>query len=421
MSNAYITPFEGKVWVSPSAHHPKGACIKLRGPVEPSATAPVVLFTHGLSAGSNTIEANEKKRCLAQVLREAGADVWLLDWRGSCDPDIQKVAAEHDHLPVAERRTGWGNFHRVASLDLVEGIRFVYDLYKRPLRLLAHCMGAAAVSRLIAMVGVAPGEVAKQLTEPGRGRVVDRLVLTTGGLFLKTPDSRSLLVEDHIIAHYRGELTREEGDRFPARIDTRSKDDWPTSMRDLYVQWTAAKLGPFRMKRLSATEEPFALQTYLYGEPYDPAKLPGIHATGVEDLFGMIDLDLMADAAGDVRAGALLYRPIDKSDPKANFARPFAALKGAARAFNRLDAITLVTGARNRLWHRSSIDCMYDWLTREIRPWKTPVPKPVIRKVVFPKYAHQDLYWGEDAPTDIYPTLLEGLGLVAGTGEQHTP
>ena len=385
----------------------------------------MVLFTHGLSAGSNTIEANEARRSLAAAMREAGADVWMLDWRGSCDSDIQEVVALKDDLPVDERRTTWGNFHQVASRDLVEGIRFVYNLYRgqneRPLRLLAHCMGAAAVSRLIAMVGAAPGEVAEELMEPGRGRIIDRLVLTTGGLFLKTPDSRSLLVDDHIIAHYRGELTRAEGDRFPARIDTRTLAGWPKTMVDVYHQWTAAALGPLRMKRLRATEAPFALQAFLYGEPYDPAKLPGIHAGGAEDLFGIIDLDLMADAAGDVRAGALLYRPVDDADPKANFARPFAALAGAASAFGRLDAITLVTGARNRLWHRSSIDYMYDWLTREIRPWATPVPRPVIRKVVFPGYAHQDLYWGADAPTDIYPTLLEGLGLVAGTGEQLTP
>lgn len=34
MSNPYITPFDGKVWIRPEADHPRQACIKLRGPAE---------------------------------------------------------------------------------------------------------------------------------------------------------------------------------------------------------------------------------------------------------------------------------------------------------------------------------------------------------------------------------------------------
>ncbi|HEY3496206.1 MAG TPA: hypothetical protein VGK73_16015, partial [Polyangiaceae bacterium] len=68
--------------------------------------------------------------------------------------------------------------------------------------------------------------------------------------------------------------------------------------------------------------------------------------------------------------------------------------------------ITLVTGAENRLWHRDSVDLMYEWLRNEAAPSKlggTAV------KHVLPGYAHQDLLWGARAERDVYPLILAGL------------
>jgi hypothetical protein len=80
-------------------------------------------------------------------------------------------------------------------------------------------------------------------------------------------------------------------------------------------------------------------------------------------------------------------------------------LNGDSRQhFYDLEKVTLITGAMNRLWHRDSIDCMYEWLVRgDARPSEK------IRKVILKRYGHQDLLWGEQSPRDVFPDILDGL------------
>jgi hypothetical protein len=67
--------------------------------------------------------------------------------------------------------------------------------------------------------------------------------------------------------------------------------------------------------------------------------------------------------------------------------------------------VTLITGNENQVWHRDSIDRMYEWLRREL-----PLShRPHVRKHVLPLYGHQDLLWGSKAAMDVYPSIEEGL------------
>jgi hypothetical protein len=68
-------------------------------------------------------------------------------------------------------------------------------------------------------------------------------------------------------------------------------------------------------------------------------------------------------------------------------------------------AITLITGKENNVWHRDSLDRMYDWL----RPSLPAAQRPNLTKHPLDGYAHQDLLWGKDAETDVYPLILKGL------------
>lgn len=79
----------------------------------------------------------------------------------------------------------------------------------------------------------------------------------------------------------------------------------------------------------------------------------------------------------------------------------------AVDRFRSLPAVTLITGAQNQLWHCDSINRMYEWLTRGLKPDL----REKFHKVVLPNYAHQDLLWGVKAKEDVFPLVLErGLG-----------
>jgi len=73
--------------------------------------------------------------------------------------------------------------------------------------------------------------------------------------------------------------------------------------------------------------------------------------------------------------------------------------KPSAKGFRM--PVTLITGERNMLWHRESIDRMYEWLRSN--------GKRDCVKHIFPGYAHQDLLWGTDAPGTVFPVIGEAL------------
>ncbi len=88
----------------------------------------------------------------------------------------------------------------------------------------------------------------------------------------------------------------------------------------------------------------------------------------------------------------------------------------ARLCFHPLEGVTLITGEDNRLWHRRSINEMYQWLIRG--PQKLPYE---VHMTVIPKYAHQDLLWGKEAENDVFSIVLnQGLG-GPGKGIAHRP
>jgi hypothetical protein len=142
--------------------------------------------------------------------------------------------------------------------------------------------------------------------------------------------------------------------------------------------------------------------SYMFGMPYLPANIPTIHDTQLDKQFGYIPVQFLLHCCQNLRRG---------------YAAPFA---GNAKtrsltsnnAFLRQEKfrdrkVTLLTGDLNSLWHRDSIDTMYEWLLRG-RPSDRPLQ---VRKHVLTGYGHQDLHWGKDAPTDVFPRIVEGLKL----------
>ena len=138
----------------------------------------------------------------------------------------------------------------------------------------------------------------------------------------------------------------------------------------------------------------------MFGMPYLPDNIPTIHAGELPKQFGYIPVQFLLHCCQNLRRG---------------YAAPFAG-NAKTRSLTsdssllRQDAfrdrkLTLITGDLNSLWHRDSIDTMYEWLLRG-RPSDRPLQ---LRKHVLAGYGHQDLHWGVKAPTDVFPLIVNGL------------
>src|SRR5262249_15157533 len=120
--------------------------------------------------------------------------------------------------------------------------------------------------------------------------------------------------------------------------------------------------------------------TFMFGQPYPSDVLaPGIHGPLLSELFGGMHIGLYLHAGQVVRRG--YAAPFDQPDVIDRSRIRFGSERRARPLWSPLESyldpepfrdkrITLVTGAENRLWHRDSIDLMYEWLRNEATPSK---------------------------------------------------
>jgi hypothetical protein len=109
--------------------------------------------------------------------------------------------------------------------------------------------------------------------------------------------------------------------------------------------------------------------------------------------FGAIPLRLYVHAWRNLRRGWAASFAAGDDD---------RALVGeqARGRFCRLGRLLLLTGERNPLWHRRSIDRMHEWLMRGPGCRALPITRRVLRG-----YGHQDLLWGRRAAEEVFPSI----------------
>ncbi len=371
-----------------------------------------VLLLHGASAGAQTFVI-PKQRSLMDRLHEEGYEPWLLDWRGS--------------LNVAERLGSDGlldnrdtlDFDHTAEHDIPAALDKIREL--RPdadqLGAVGFCMGGGTLAQAIAA-----GYVQE------RDPPLTHVVLMTLGLFYKTPAVSLLKVQDHLLERLRG-LNRGDAGGEVFAIDPRVDDgryrnepgwSWPEPLEYLYQNWPG-RLQPLHdvgeIRDLRKDERAILRMcnrvSFMFGDPYREMNLvPELHDSELPNQFGAIPIRMYAHGAKNVRRGwAAGFKAIDVAGASGNTERkvgdrhPLRFMRDQCRdCFNELKRVTLITGAMNRLWHRDSIDCMYEWLVhRHARPGER------VRKVILDEYGHQDLLWGEQSPRDVFPKILDGL------------
>jgi pimeloyl-ACP methyl ester carboxylesterase len=363
----------------------------------PASSEHAVLLLHGASASSETFLVPNGG--LVRHLSAHGYDVWTLDWRGS-----MLVVDKLPPLPdAAARNREYRLFtlDRVGAADIPLAVEAIGKSRRGSISLVAHCFGAGACAIAVA-----------QRSVPN----VHHVVLSTLGLFYEAPWDGWIKAEDFIIERV---LASEPTCR---AIDPRRPKAWPCDMRvafDLYPpSWLPGTPVP------NDDEHPDNILrrlTFMFGQPYPPELLsPGIHGRGLSGLFGSMHIGLYLHAGQMVRRG--YAAPFDEPDvidrlrlpackeleaklpePAGPWPAPRSYLEPVPFRDKR---ITLITGAENRLWHRDSIDLMYDWLRNEAPPTSLGAG---VTKHVFPGYAHQDLLWGRYAARDVYPAIAAGL------------
>jgi hypothetical protein len=178
---------------------------------------------------------------------------------------------------------------------------------------------------------------------------------------------------------------------------------FPLELETVYANWPGRPFHEPKSEDEQNTpvDEMCNRLRFMYGMPYLHGRLKKeIHALEHPKLtkqFGGIPLHMYIHAARNIRRGhASFYEgTVDNELFVSDTARDH---------FKVLDKVTLITGELNRLWHRNSVDLMYEWLCRG-----EPEFAKRVEKKVFADFGHQDLLWGNDADTCIFPTIASGL------------
>ncbi len=304
-------------------------------------------------------------------------DVWLLDWRGS--PEVTRALPDVPGGSHAVERRAY-TLDAVVDHDLPTALRLIRERVgdAQPLSIVAHCLSGAAVSMAIA-----------------RGRLerfgLRNVVLMTLGLFCEVPWNGWFKAENFFLERVVDEEPKCRG------LNPAEFEQWPHAMKSAYRLWPDAWM-PERefLRRL----------TFMIGQPFAMERLhPDFRHIAVEPFFGLLHMGLYMHAAQIVRRG--YTAPFNEADV-IDRSRISQRVGANATALSDLDhrhfknkRMALFAAASNEVWHRDSMDSMYEWLRNNGCGDCT--------KRVFSGYNLQELLWADTAPDEVYPEVAACL------------
>jgi alpha-beta hydrolase superfamily lysophospholipase len=315
---------------------------------------PAVLLVHGHTASADMFVQPETRNLVA-VLLDAGYEPWLVDWRGSC------------RLPYNENGTPY-TYDDVALYDLPEAVAHVRArIGTRPLFVVAHCIGAMALS-----MSMAAGLV------PGLAGVVAQ------GVFL-TP---TMAVSTRLRMFLSGELFRGRMTHLP--VDFRKVGLWGkyTPMFALASLGADCPDPTCQMLHNSAWSLGASLFVHENLHPRTHDRLP--------DLFGAAPMCTLPHLRRIELAHAVVRW--NTTDDRYR-ALPENALDQA----DRIDCpVLLLSGSENKLWPGANRLC-HDVLSARY-------PRLDVRYTEIPGYGHVDPFVGRGAALDVFGHVLHFLG-----------
>jgi pimeloyl-ACP methyl ester carboxylesterase len=323
-------------------------------------TRPPLLLVHGASAWRGTF-MERGGGLVAHLLPER--DVWTLDWRSS------KVITDHwraSSAPVPDSLRHM-NLDLSAEQELPAAVEHIASHTGRVPDLVGHCMGSALIAMALARGALA-------------ARTPHSVVLSALGLFYRGTVDTWFRAQERIDAP-------ERDDNAVWYLDFAADGPLAPPYQDVFELWQKTPYvhcDVLFCQRISA----------ILGCPYRPDDIGYLHdAVGHDGLatqFGVMPLGILNHCARNVRRGWSAAVSGTDSDRR-DLAHP--------EHFQRVHKLTLMTGSENQLWHRDSIDRMYEWLHR-LGTWsRDEAGEPRLSKRIFERYGHQDLFLSPLAST----------------------
>ena len=348
-----------------------------------------VLLTHGGNSAGDTFLLPSGG--LKEVLVARGWDVWVLEWRGSPYVMEEVLALEPFGGSVsAERRVF--TFDQVAVEDFPAALHHVRGETpnRLPIVIVAHCLSS----------GIAALACARGYLEPFGIR---KIVLCELGLFVAVPWNGWLKPEDFI-------LERLIHDSPACRaISPKRREEWPPTFELAAQAWPSAWLPSAGM---TSWERMLHDLSFMAGQPYTLDRLnESLREGAIEPYFGPMHLGLYLHAAQSVRRGYLARFDAPDAIDRVRMLPLFSVAPAVSAPptddlnpeFFRDKSFALIAAGNSRVWHRDAIDMMYDWLRRI----GGRDPSTRVTKHVFADYGLQELFWGRQAPDQVYPVIAE--------------
>jgi pimeloyl-ACP methyl ester carboxylesterase len=342
-----------------------------------------VVLIHGASASYTTFTV-PRHNSLSDALRKQGFDVWFLDWRGS-----HEVSRYYLDESRAEKHVNKFKIDCVAEIDIPTALKEILERVRgyakgaKSLQVVAHCLGSGALAQSIADDRLA-------------GVDLTHVVFSTLGLFYEVTFDNAMKAKDYVLEKIRN---------LPCYFIAPEETPWPDKFEEDFTKWErmlSPECFPLENGRLCRR------LSFMYGIPYLHEQLtPELHdPEALEKQFGPIPIEMYIQAGQNVRRR--WAAPYGEGGDCPKFISDDARKRFAGMH------VTLITGTRNTLWHRDSIDRMYEWLRRGgvLRGPEMPASEGrngTVEKVVIPDFGHQDLLWGKKAPEKVFGEIVRAL------------
>lgn len=360
-------------------------------PVRHDTTAPPLVMVHGYSASGSTFTHNAIKTPMAKYFVERGRDVWVLDMRTSPGMPSAVLPWYFEDAALADLPMAIAHIKRVTGREKVD--------------VLAHCIGAVMLSMALLTDHADRAQQAQINTTTQRDDMpvprryweevdalpgsINKIVLSQKGPALVYSDSNVLRA--YFMRALR-KLVLPEGFQFrvaqPAALQDQLMDrllastPYPNEEYDMenprwpwqQVTWTG-----FR-HRMDA----------LYARDFNIVNLPKKTLASVEDLFGTLNLDTVAQAIHFVR-----YNTITNGAGR----NCFVSDKRMRDRWPKNGTLS-VHGEENGLADVQTLKKMQALMEHADVLWQAcPIPG----------YGHQDCLIGENAAMDVFQPIWDFL------------
>lgn len=310
-----------------------------------------VLLVHGAGVRANLFRP-PGQRTIVDELVDAGYDVWLENWRASIDPSVQPNDWTLDDAAVYDHPAAVDKILAETGADTVKAI--------------VHCQGATSFS-MSAAAGLVPN--------------VDTILCSAVSLLINVPwwSGQKLRFAVPVMA------------RLTDAIDPGQADN----PRGLVQKLTTAAV---KLTHRECDDASCRMVSFTYGAGF-PALWQHEHLTEqvhhpfIQQEFGRVPITFFSQIRKCAAAKQLVSLGVHDALPERFGDQP---PKTDAR-------FVFFTGTKNKCFSPEGLRRTHAWLD-ELEPGRHALH-------LFPDYSHLDIFFGQHAARDVFPTLLKELSL----------